>query len=105
MAWVYLALAAVFEVIFALSMKYSEGFTRPIPTLVTGIAVVAGLSFLAMAMRTLPVSVAYPIWTAVGTLGTVVLGFVLLREPLTTLKLASTMAIIGGVAGLKLSSA
>lgn len=105
MAWVYLALAAVFEVIFALSMKYSEGFTRPMPTLVTGIAVVAGLSFLAMAMRTLPVSVAYPIWTAVGTLGTVVLGFVLLREPLTALKLASTMAIIGGVAGLKLSSA
>ena len=58
-----------------------------------------------LALSRVPVSVAYPIWTAVGTLGTVVLGFVLLREPLTALKLASTMAIIGGVAGLKLSSA
>ncbi len=56
-------------------------------------------------MKTLPVSVAYPIWTAVGTLGTVILGFLLLREPLTAMKLVSALAIVGGVAGLKMSTA
>ena len=105
MAWVYLSLAAIFEVIFAISMKYADGFTRPVPTLITAVAVVFGISFLTLAMKTLPVSVAYPIWTAVGTLGTVILGFVLLREPLTAMKFVSALAIVGGVAGLKMSTA
>lgn len=105
MAWVYLALAAIFEVIFAISMKYADGFTKLGPTVVTAIAVVFGIGFLTMAMRTLPVSIAYPIWTAVGTLGTVILGFVLLREPLTAMKIVSALAIVGGVAGLKISAA
>lgn len=105
MAWAYLAAAAVFEVIFALSMKYAAGFTRPLPTLVTIVATIGGIGFLTLALKTLPVSVAYPIWTAVGTLGTVVLGFVLLGEPLTLPKLASALAIICGVAGLKMSAA
>lgn len=103
MAWVYLAAAAVFEVIFALSMKYADGFTRPLPTLVTVVCVVAGIGFLTMAMRTLPVSVAYPIWTAVGTLGTVILGYFFLQEQLTPAKVVSALAIVGGVAGLKIS--
>jgi len=81
-AWFYLALAAVFEVTFAISMKYSEGFTRLAPTIVSVIAVIGGISFLTLAMRTLPVSVAYPIWTAIGALGTVALGFVFLGEAL-----------------------
>ncbi|TCR66648.1 multidrug efflux SMR transporter [Bosea sp. BK604] len=105
MAWAYLAAAAVFEVIFALGMKYAEGFTRPLPTLVTVIATIGGIGFLTLAMKTLPVSVAYPIWTAVGTLGTALLGFVLLNEPLTLPKLVSALAIVGGVAGLKMSAA
>ncbi|GAB5469754.1 MAG: multidrug efflux SMR transporter [Rhodospirillales bacterium] len=105
MAWVFLALAAVFEVVFAMSMKYAEGFTRLVPTLVTMVAVVAGLGFLGLALRSLPVSVAYPIWTAVGTLGTVVLGYFMLGEPLTWLKAVSALAIVAGVAGLKISSA
>lgn len=105
MAWAYLAAAAVFEVVFALSMKYSEGFTRPLPTLITAVAVVFGIGFLTLAMKTLPVSVAYPIWTAVGTLGTVLLGFVLLNEPLTVAKVVSALAIIGGVACLKVAGA
>jgi quaternary ammonium compound-resistance protein SugE len=104
MAWAYLAAAAVFEVIFALSMKYAEGFTRPLPTLVTVIATISGIGFLTLALKTLPVSIAYPIWTAVGTLGTVMLGFVLLNEPLTLPKLVSALAIVGGVAGLKMSA-
>jgi quaternary ammonium compound-resistance protein SugE len=104
MAWTYLAAAAAFEIIFALSMKYADGFTRLLPTLVTAIATLGGIGFLTLAMKTLPVSVAYPIWTAVGTLGTVLLGFVLLDEQLTLAKVVSALAIVGGVAGLKVAT-
>jgi quaternary ammonium compound-resistance protein SugE len=105
MAWIYLALAALFEIVFAMSMKYAEGFTKPLPTLITAIAVILGIMFLTLALKSLPVSVAYPIWTGVGTLGTVILGFVLLGEALTPLKVISVLAIIAGVAGLKVSTA
>lgn len=104
MAWIYLALAAAFEVTFAMSMKYSDGFTRPWPTAITVVAVIGGIAFLTLAMKTLPVSVAYPIWTAIGTLGTVTLGFAFLGEPLTLLKVVSVIAIVAGVAGLKVAA-
>ena len=104
MAWVYLALAAVFEVLFAMSMKASDGFTRPLATGITTLGVVGGMVFLALALKSLPVSVAYPIWTAVGTLGTVLFGYLLLGESLTPLKLVSAAAIVLGVAGLKASA-
>ncbi|MFN3460502.1 MAG: DMT family transporter [Oceanibaculum sp.] len=105
MAWVYLGAAAIFEVIFALSMKYAEGFTRLGPTLITVIAVIGGIGFLTLALKSLPVSIAYPIWTAIGTLGTVVFGYLMLGEALTAVKLVSAVAIVAGVAGLKLSAA
>jgi quaternary ammonium compound-resistance protein SugE len=105
MAWAYLAAAAVFEIVFALSMKYADGFTRAVPTAITVVGVIGGIGFLTLAMKSLPVSIAYPIWTAVGTLGTVLLGYLLLDEPLTTTKLLSALAIVGGVAGLKMTSA
>lgn len=101
MAWAMLMVAAVFEVMFAVSMKYAEGFTRPLPTVVTVIAVIGGIFFLTLAMRQLPVSIAYPIWTAIGTLGTVLFGFLLLGEALTLTKLASVALIVAGVAGLR----
>lgn len=101
MAWAMLMVAAVFEVMFAVSMKYAEGFTRPLPTVVTVLAVIGGIFFLTLAMRQLPVSIAYPIWTAIGTLGTVFFGFLLLGEALTLTKLASIALIIAGVAGLR----
>ena len=101
MAWAMLMVAAVFEVMFAVSMKYAEGFTRPLPTVVTVLAVIGGTFFLTLAMRQLPVSIAYPIWTAIGTLGTVFFGFLLLGEALTLTKLASVALIIAGVAGLR----
>jgi quaternary ammonium compound-resistance protein SugE len=101
MAWAMLMVAAVFEVMFAVSMKYAEGFTRPLPTVVTVLAVIGGIFFLTLAMRQLPVSIAYPIWTAIGTLGTVFFGFVLLGEALTLTKLASVALIVAGVAGLR----
>ncbi|MFR0689624.1 DMT family transporter [Enterobacterales bacterium AE_CKDN230030158-1A_HGKHYDSX7] len=101
MAWAMLMVAAVFEVMFAVSMKYAEGFTRPLPTVVTVLAVIGGIFFLTLAMRQLPVSIAYPVWTAIGTLGTVFFGFLLLGEALTLTKLASVGLIIAGVAGLR----
>jgi quaternary ammonium compound-resistance protein SugE len=104
MAWTYLGIAAVFEIIFALSMKYANGFTSLVPTFVTAVAAIGGIGFLTLAMKTIPVSVAYPIWTAIGTLGTVLLGFVLLDERLTTGKVLSALAIVAGVAGLKAGS-
>lgn len=104
MAWIYLALAAVFEVVFAMSMKYSEGFTKPIASAVTVVAVIAGISFLTLSMKTLPVSVAYPIWTAIGILGTITFGYIFLDESLTLLKVVSAIAIVAGVAGLKVSA-
>lgn len=104
MAWIYLGLAAVFEVTFAMSMKYADGFTNVKASVLTVVAVIFGIGFLTMALRDLPVSVAYPIWTAVGTLGTVSLGYVFLGESLTPLKVISALAIVAGVAGLKLST-
>lgn len=101
MAWIFLLLAAAFEVTFAMGMKYAQGFTRPWPSLLTVVAALGGIYFLSLAMRELPVSVAYPIWTAIGSLGTVLLGFMLLGESLTPVKLVSVGLIVVGVVGLK----
>ena len=105
MAWAYLAAAAAFEIIFAMSMKYADGFTRVVPTITTVLGVLGGIGFLTLAMKTLPVSIAYPIWTAVGTLGTVILGVILLDESMTLAKALAALAIVAGVAGLKITSA
>lgn len=101
MAWVLLLVAAAFEVAFAMGMKYAEGFTRFWPSLITVVAAVGGIGFLTLSMRELPVSVAYPIWTAIGSLGTVFLGFMLLGESLTLVKIVSVGLIVAGVSGLK----
>ena len=105
MAWTYLAIAAVFEVLFAVGMKYSDGFTRLVPSVLTVISIIAGLGFLALAMKSLPVSVAYPVWTAVGTVGTVILGAIMLGETLSLSKILSVATIVIGVAGLKATGA
>ena len=105
MAWTYLAIAAIFEVLFAVGMKYSEGFTRLVPSVLTVISIIAGLGFLALAMKSLPVSVAYPVWTAVGTVGTVIFGAIMLGETLSLSKVLSVATIVIGVAGLKATGA
>jgi len=105
MAWTYLAIAAIFEVLFAIGMKYSDGFTRLWPSVLTVISIVAGLGFLALAMKSLPVSVAYPVWTAVGTIGTVIFGAIMLGETLSLSKILSVATIVIGVAGLKATGA
>lgn len=104
MAWFYLALAAAFEVAFALSMKASKGFTVFWPSVGTIVGVVGGIALLTLALRTLPVSIGYPIWVGAGALGTVAFGHLVFGEPLSLLKLASVALIGLGVAGLKLAA-
>ena len=103
-AWLYLVIAAVFEVGFALSMKASQGFTVLWPSVGTLAGIIGGMYFLALALKTLPVSIGYPMWVGAGALGTVLFGFVLFGESITLLKLGSVAAIALGVIGLKLAA-
>ena len=105
MAWSYLALAAIFEIAFALGMKASSGFTKLVPTGLTVVGAAGGIFFLTMAIKSIPVSLAYPIWTAAGALGTVILGYVLFGESLSPLKIAGLTAIVLGVSSLRASAA
>ncbi|MBB3771392.1 quaternary ammonium compound-resistance protein SugE [Angulomicrobium tetraedrale] len=104
MAWAYLIIAALFEVVFALSMKYSDGFSRLWPSILTMVSVSASFTFLTLAIKDLPVSVAYPVWTAIGTLGTVLLGALVLGEALSPMKLVCVVIIVIGIAGLKVAA-
>lgn len=102
MAWVYLFFAGLLEIVWAILLKYSEGFTKLVPTVVMLIAMVASVSLLAHAMRTLPVGTAYAIWTGLGALGVALLGMILFKEPATLFRLVSLGFIILGIVGLKL---
>ncbi|MFD4999035.1 DMT family transporter [Streptomyces buecherae] len=104
MAWIYLLVAAVFEVAFALSTNASKGFTRLWPSVVAVTTTVVSVYFLSLSLKTLDVGVGYTIWTGLGSLGTVTLGAILYKERITTPKAISFMAIIGGVVGLKLTA-
>lgn len=101
MHWVYLSIACVFEVIFALSSNAAQGFTRLWPSVLTVAAAVGGIYTLSLALRVLDVGVGYTIWTGVGAIGTVLFGVLLFNEKLNAIKLASFAAIIGGVVGLR----
>jgi quaternary ammonium compound-resistance protein SugE len=104
MAWIYLFTAGLFEVGWAVGLKYTEGFTRLWPTLWTLAAMVVSLTLLGLALRTLPLGTAYAIWTGTGTAGTVILGIWLFGEPADALRLACIGLIVAGIVGLKLVS-
>jgi quaternary ammonium compound-resistance protein SugE len=104
MNWVILVLAGLFEVGWAIGLKYTEGFTRLLPTVWTVIAMIISLWLLGLAMRSLPVGTAYSVWVGVGAAGTVILGIVLLGEPANPARLFSVALIVGGIIGLKLST-
>jgi quaternary ammonium compound-resistance protein SugE len=104
MAWVVLFIAGVFEVGWAVGLKYSEGFTRPGPTLATGAAVLISMGLLGVAVRTLPLGTAYAVWTGIGTVGTALLGILLFREPATAARLFCIALIVAGIAGLRLTT-
>lgn len=101
MAWVVLFIAGLFEVAWAVGLKYTQGFTRLGPTLFTAVSLVLSMALLGIALRSLPLGTAYAVWTGIGTLGTVVLGIALFGEPVTALRLACIAMIVAGILGLK----
>lgn|SRR5512138_540170 len=104
MAWTILFIAGVFEIAWAIGLKYTEGFTRLWPSVWTAVAMLISLWLLGIAVRSLPVGTAYTVWVGVGAVGTVALGIVLFGEPATALRLASVALIVAGIVGLKLAT-
>lgn len=105
MNWIILIVAGLFEVGWAIGLKYTEGFTRLWPTVWTIMAMIISLGLLGIAMKALPVGTAYSIWVGVGAVGTVILGIVLLRESASVTRMISVALIVAGIIGLKLSTA
>jgi quaternary ammonium compound-resistance protein SugE len=102
LAWILLVVAGLLEIGWAIGLKYTDGFTRPLPSLLTGLSMVASVGLLGLALRTLPVGTAYAVWTGIGTIGTAFLGIVLFGEPATAARLACIGLIVLGILGLKL---
>ena len=104
MSWLILVLAGLFEIGWAIGLKYTDGFTRPWPTLGTVAAMAISLALLGIAMKSLPVGSAYAVWVGVGAVGTAILGIILLGEPANAGRLVSLALIVVGIVGLKLAT-
>ena len=104
MAWLILFAAGLFEVGWAVGLKYTDGFTRLGPSLLTIASMIVSLGMLGLALRSLPLGTAYAVWTGVGTVGTAIAGIILFGEPVTALRLACIGLIVMGIVGLKLVS-
>lgn len=102
MAWVVLFVAGLFEIGWAVGLKYTEGFTRFWPTVWSAVSMLASLGLLGVALRTLPLGTAYAVWTGIGSAGTVLLGILLFGESASALRLACVVLILAGIVGLKL---
>ena len=102
MAWLLLLVAGLLEVGWAVGLKYTDGFTRPMPTVLTISAMIVSIALLGLAVRTLPIGTAYAIWTGIGAVGTVIAGIILLNEPVSVPRLVCVCLIITGIIGLKL---
>lgn len=103
MSWIILFFAGLFEVGWAVGLKYTEGFSKPLHTVLTALAMLVSLGLLGLAMKHLPLGTAYAVWTGVGAVGTVIAGIVLFGESMALLRLASVALIVCGLVGLKLS--
>jgi len=104
MAWIMLVIAGIFEVGWAVGLKYTHGFTRPWPTLATIACIVVSMGLLGLAARSLPIGTAYAVWTGIGAVGTFVLGILFLQEPAAGLRFLFVGFIVVGIVGLKLAS-
>jgi quaternary ammonium compound-resistance protein SugE len=104
MAWLLLFLAGLFECGWAIGLKYTDGFTRPVPTVLTAISMVVSVILLGLAVKTLPIGTAYAVWTGIGTVGTVLLGIWLLGDSATAARLLCIGLIVAGIGGLKLAA-
>lgn len=104
MSWIYLIVAALFEIVWAYAMKQSAGFTRLVPSLVTISAMLVSFWLLSVAMRSIPLGAAYTIWTGIGAVGTFVLGIVFLAEPASALRITAAVLIVSGLVLMKIAS-
>ena len=104
MAWVWLTLAGLLEIVWAVGLKYTVGFTRLVPSAITAAAMIASVYFLALAVRTIPIGTGYAVWTGIGAVGVAILGIILFGESRDALRLASIALIVLGIVGLKVLS-
>lgn len=104
MAWLFLFAAGFFEILWALGLKLSQGFTKPMPTIGTIVAMALSMGFMAFSLKTIPMGTVYAVWTGIGAVGTAVIGMILFGEPRAALRVACIGLIIAGIAGLKLTS-
>ncbi len=104
MAWVFLFIAGLFEIGWAIGLKYTMGWTRLFPSLLTAGAMIASFYFLSLAVKTLPLGTAYAVWTGIGTVGAGVLSMFIFNEPRETARIICILLIITGIAGLKMTS-
>lgn len=102
MHWTLLFLAAAFEIVWAVGLKSTDGFTRPWPSVAVGIAIIASMGLLALAARGIPIGTAYAVWTGIGAAGTAIAGILLFNESASTARIVSLVLIVSGVVGLKL---
>ena len=102
MAWFILVIAGLFEIGWAVGLKFTEGFSKPIPTLLTGLSLLASMGLLGWAVKTLPLGTAYAVWTGIGAVGTAVIGMLLFKEPASVGRLVCLALIVSGILGLKL---
>ena len=102
MAWLWLPAAGLLEIVWAVGLKYTDGFTRLVPSALTVAAMVGSVYLLALAVRAIPIGTAYAVWTGIGAVGVAILGMVLFGEPKDALRIGSILLIVLGIAGLKL---
>jgi len=105
MAWIYLSIAGVLEIVWAIGLKYSEGFSRFWPSVVTVLGMIVGFYYLSLALKEIPIGTGYAVWVGIGAVGTAILGIVLFGESAAWPRLACIGLIVAGIVGLKLTSA
>ena len=103
MQWIYLLIAGLFEIQWAICLKYSQGFTQLMPTILTLVGMITGFYFLSLALKKLPLGTVYAIWTGIGTIGTVIFGIILFKEPINITRIFCIFLIISGIIGLKIT--
>jgi len=104
MSWLILFLAGIFEIVWAIGLRYTHGFTKITPTIFTIIAMIISFYLLSLALKALPLGTAYAIWVGIGTIGTVIAGVILFSEPTSVIRIVSIILILVGIIGLKLST-
>ncbi|UKK84169.1 multidrug efflux SMR transporter [Sphingopyxis sp. BSN-002] len=104
MPWIYLTVAGFFEIVWAFSMKQSDGFTRPVPTIITVAAMIASFALLSLSMKSLPLGTAYTIWTGIGAVGAFVVGIAWLGETASAMRIVAALLIVSGLVLMKISA-